>query len=233
MRAHFARLVISRKDYPMPKSLLLAVVLTLAVMPFAFGGTLAAPGTPVAPSGTPTSTQSKHCVTLMEQDTSPKSAAVQQHIAALAARSGKSVSVERAGTHLCFATMAQVQQYFKAHGIKDGSEAGQVSAQTIGSGGYTIIVLYDNSGYGGASETFVSGTDCGIDAHYYNYVGDYINDRTSSSRVGYAPYCGITEYYRNADYSDGPYSCGDPDTGGDCWYVGDWINDATSSIGVS
>ncbi len=232
MRARFTRLIILREGSSMTKSLLFAVVLALAVMLFAFGGTLAAPGTPVAPSGTPTLTQSKHCVTLMEQDTSPKSAAVQQQIAALATRSGKSVSVERAGTHLCFATKAEVQQYFKAHGIKDGSEAGQVSAQTIGSGGYTIAILYDTYGYGGASETFVANTDCGVDAHYFNYVGNYINDRTSSSRVGYAPYCGTTEYYRNADYSDGPYSCGDPAYGGNCWYVGDWINDATSSIGV-
>ncbi len=235
MRTHFIRPITLKNGHPAPKSFLLAVALALAVMPFAFGSALAAPGTP---GGTPTSTESRHCVTFMEEDTAPRSAAVEQQIAALAARSGKPVSVERAGERSCFATDAELQQLLKARDVmdgseKDGSKTGQVSAMTIGTGGYSIASLFSSYGYGGDSELFVSSTTCYTSAKYYNYVGNWINDRTSSSKAYSGVGCSGAQYYLAADFNDGPYYCADPDSiTGHCWYVGDSINDQTSSLGV-
>lgn len=220
----------------MRKMLLFAATLMLTLMPFAYNSTLAAPGTP----GTPGATEKRHCVTFMVSDTTALSAETQQKVAALAADTGKPVSVERAGERLCFATMQEVKDYYKQHGIKDGSEKGQVSAQTVGAGGYAIAILFDGYGYNygnpyGHTESFVSGSPCTSQSKFYNYVGGIIDDLTSSATLNESYGCTTARFFLDPNLSNGPYYCQYPDSTfpEDCWYIGDPANDLVSSLTIS
>lgn len=70
---------------------------------------------------TPGSTGGPHCVSFMEQDSVPLSSEMQHKVEAFATETGKPVSVEHVGEHVCFTTTEALREYERTRRIQDGS----------------------------------------------------------------------------------------------------------------
>lgn len=192
-------------------------IVVLGLLFATLGAVLAAPASPSSSSEAP------FCVVTMVPITEPPTPEEAKRLKQIEAEIGKPIVRERPGPTTCYESE---QQFEDAHPQGVTSSA----APDFAPASYVLAHLYEHTEYNqyqsGRAQAYSAALPCSQQAHAFYYVGDYMNDRTSSGFTRRTNGCnGGFRFYRHADLVDGPYLCGP-----ECPYVPSIINDQVSSM---
>ncbi|MEI2618761.1 MAG: hypothetical protein V9F06_14200 [Thermomicrobiales bacterium] len=141
---------------------------------------------------------------------------------------GKPLGRYTIGEEHCFATEAEAQEFVKTLDEPESSVAEPQGGFAPSS--YIVAHLYEHADYNqyvsGRAAYYTASLPCSSQAALFYYVGDYMNDRTSSGFTQRNYGCdGGFRFYLDANLTTGPYLCSP-----ECAYVGNTANDKISSM---